>query len=264
MKIPLSVFIIAKNEEKRIFKTIDAVKNFADEIIVVEDGSTDNTVETAEKAGAKVVHNKWKGYGPQKKFGENLCKNKWVLSIDADEEVTSELADEIIELFTKKNSDKHCEFSGYKIKITNTLWYEKRPNRFAGYINRIRLYDKSKAGFKNSTVHDCVIIKDVAENSREEQKRTKQLKNIIIHRPIISIEQKISKINFYSTLQAENAILKRKKSSTLKITFGFTAIFFKYYILKRYFIYGIDGIALSMIDAFAQFLKYYKIKELNR
>jgi glycosyltransferase involved in cell wall biosynthesis len=261
MKLPLSVFIIAKDEEKRIAQTINSVKSFADEIIVVEDGSKDNTVMVAEKAGAKVVHNKWQGYGPQKIFGEKLCKNNWVLNIDADEEVTGELTDEIINLLTKKKVD---QYTGYKIKITNTLWYEKKPRWFANHINRIRLYDKRKAGFRNSTVHDCVLIDGVKEGSKEEKKLTKQLKKRIIHRSIVSIEQKISKIDFYSTMQAANAVAKGKKGSAIKVIFGFPVFFFKYYFLKRYFIYGIDGIALSNIDAFANFLKYYKIKDLNR
>lgn len=102
-KLPISVFIIAKNEEDRIFSVINAVKDFAEEILVIDSYSDDNTVKIAENAGAKVVQNKWNGYGPQKVFGENLCKNKWILNIDADEEVTKDLALEIKKLFLNED-----------------------------------------------------------------------------------------------------------------------------------------------------------------
>ena len=105
-KPPISVFIITKNEADRIIPIINAIKDIADEILVIDSGSTDKTVEIASGLGAKVVYNQWVGYGPQKVFGENLCHNNWILNIDADEEVSEELALEIKHLFFENKQDQ--------------------------------------------------------------------------------------------------------------------------------------------------------------
>ena len=93
--VPISCFIIAKNEELSIERSIKSVKNICDEIIVVDSGSTDRTIEIARNLGAKVVFNEWPGYLAQKIYGESLCSHDWVLNIDADEEITEKLQEEI-------------------------------------------------------------------------------------------------------------------------------------------------------------------------
>ena len=109
--IPISVFIITKNEEDRIEKVINAVKNFADEILVIDSGSIDKTVELSQSAGAQFYFNQWNGYGQQKIFGEQKCRNNWILNIDADEEVSPELSQEIINIFGQKIDDIFFIFS---------------------------------------------------------------------------------------------------------------------------------------------------------
>ena len=99
-KLPISVFIIAKNEADRIATTIGSVREWVDEVIVIDGGSTDETIAVAKENGAKVEYNQWAGYGLQKRFGEDLCQNNWLLNLDADEEISQELAQEIQELFT--------------------------------------------------------------------------------------------------------------------------------------------------------------------
>ena len=87
-RLPLSAFIISKNEADRISRPIKSVIDWVDEVIVVDSGSTDDTVAVAERLGARVVHHEWKGYGAQKRHGEDQCRNHWLLNLDADEEVT--------------------------------------------------------------------------------------------------------------------------------------------------------------------------------
>ena len=94
-KLPISCFIIALNEADRIEKTIKSVKDLVDEIIVIDSGSTDGTQKLAEDMGCKVFYNKWNGFGPQKRFGEDCSKNKWLLNLDADEYLSDEISDEI-------------------------------------------------------------------------------------------------------------------------------------------------------------------------
>lgn len=252
----ISVFIITKNEEDRIANAINAVKNFADEILVIDSGSTDNTTEIARNLGAAVISNQWQGYGPQKVFGENLCKNKWILNIDADEEVLPELALEIKELFTKNNQD---QFFGYKIKIVNKFFGEKKPKRLAYYYNQLRLYNKEYYGFKDSTVHDSVILKNP-----DTKNKVGQLKNSIAHQSFRSYKHWIEKINSYSEMQAINDFKRGKKPGVLKILITPIFAFIKGYLIRRYFIYGFKGIIYSYIFAFGRTIKLIKTRELFR
>ncbi len=252
VKIPLSVSIIVKNEEDRILSAISAVKDIADEIIVVDSGSDDKTCQIALKAGAKVIYNKWPGYGQQKIFAEKQCKNDWILNIDADEELSKELRKEIIELFANK---KHNKFYAFRIKIVNKFRFEEKPKKYAYYYNQIRLYNKKYAGFKNSSVHDSVTL--IEENP----KKIGQLKNIIFHQSFRSFSHWIDKINSYSQMQAVDAVKKGKKSNLLKVFISPIIAFFKAYIIRRYFIYGIDGIIYSKLYALSRFIKQIKIRE---
>lgn len=253
IKIPLSVSIIAKNEEDRILSAIKAVKDLADEVVVIDSGSEDKTCQIALKAGAKVIFNKWPGYGQQKIFAEKQCKNEWILNIDADEEVSKELRKEIIEIFANK---KHNKFHAFRIKIVNKFRFEEKPKKYAYYYNQIRLYNKKHAGFKNSSIHDSVVLKKKGDD------KLGQLKNIIYHQSFRSFTHWIDKINSYSSMQAVDYVRKKnKRPSLLKLFLSPIAAFFKAYIIRRYFIYGVDGIVYSKLYAISRFIKQIKIRE---
>lgn len=260
-KIPLSVFIIAKNEEARISKTLKAVVGWANEVIVIDSGSTDNTVKIAKQLGAKVLFNKWEGYGQQKIFGEKKCRNDWILNIDADEEVTNELKKEISKLFEHNLINKYL---GYRIEIVNTFPNEKTPKSFAYFYNQLRLYNKKEAGFRNSTVHDSVIIDGVTERSKKEKRLIGQLDGEINHYFIISLEHWISKLNRVSSMQALDAVQKGKTVSKWKLIFAPITGFLKAYFIRRYCIYGRRGIVYSYIYAMGHYMKYAKIIEMQK
>lgn len=250
--IPISVFIIAKNESDRIGKVIDSVKSFANEIILIDSGSSDNTCEIAQSKGVKVIFNEWNGYGQQKIFGENQCKNDWILNIDADEEVSRDLNLEIKNIFSKQQQP---DIAGYKIKIVNKFRFEESPKKLAYYYNQFRLYNKKYAGFKNSSIHDSVELRD-------KKFRILQLTNIVYHQSFRSFSHWIEKANSYSQMQAIESFRAGKSPSLLKIFFTPTFAFLKAYIVRRYFIYGVDGIIYSYIFAFSRFLKMIKTREL--
>ncbi len=254
-KNPLSVFIITKNEADRISEVILAVKEIADEILVIDSGSVDGTVEIAAKLGAKVIFNEWQGYGLQKVFGENQCRNKWILNIDADEEVSKELAAEIKDIFSKNLQEN---FFGFRVKIVNKFRFETKPKKFAYYYNQFRLYDKDYAGFNPSAVHDSVELKTGDLN------KIGQLKNIIYHQSFRSYNHWIEKINSYSQMQAFDSLKKNKCPSEIKILLTPLFAFFKAYIVRRYFIYGFEGIVYSRLFAFSRFAKAIKTRELFR
>ena len=104
-KLPISCFIIAKNEADRISKTIESVIDIVDEVIVIDSGSTDGTQNLAKELGCKVFFNKWSGYGPQKRFGEDCTKNEWLLNLDADEYLSDEIKSEILQTFENNNDN---------------------------------------------------------------------------------------------------------------------------------------------------------------
>ena len=255
MKTPLSVFIITKNEADRIADVINAVKQIADEVLVIDSGSTDNTCEVSAQAGAKVMFNKWNGYGQQKIFGENQCRNKWILNIDADEEVSPELTLEIKNIFEK---NLHENFSGFRVRIVNKFRFEKKPKKFAYFYNQLRLYNLDCAGFKDSSIHDSVCLK---ENNLAQ---VGQLKNIIYHQSFRSFTHWIEKINSYSQMQAEDSLKKGKCPSRLKVFFVPTFAFLKAYFVRRYFIYGFEGLIYSYLFAFSRFAKAIKTREVFR
>jgi glycosyltransferase involved in cell wall biosynthesis len=251
-KLPISVFIIAKDEEDRIPKPIKSVIDWTSEVIVIDSCSTDKTQEVSASLGAKVVFNEWKGYGPQKVFGETLCKNKWLLNIDADEEITSELKDEIFELF--KDGEPECKAYHMRIKVLGS--FDKKPHRFAPAHNQLRLYHKDYAGFKDSTVHDSVVAKEGVNC------KLGQLKNIVLHRTFRSYSHAIAKINRYSTMQAEHMFAHGRNPSALRIIIEPFISFFKGYFLKGYFLMGIDGFIEGLIYTFARTLRIIKAREI--
>ncbi len=250
-KIPLSVFIIAKNEEDRIANAIEPLTEISDEILLIDSGSTDKTCQIAEKKNAKVIFNKWQGYGPQKIFGEKNCKNKWILNIDADEVLSQKCVQEIYELFQNGKIDN---FQAYKIKIVNKFRFEKKPKKLAYYYNQIRLYNKDYGGFKNSSIHDSVQM-------RSAKQKIGNIKNIIHHQSFRSFSHWLDKINSYSSMQATDFMAKNKKPSNLKIFLSPILAFFKAYFIRRYFIYGLNGVIYSKIFAFSRFAKMIKIRE---
>jgi glycosyltransferase involved in cell wall biosynthesis len=253
-KISISVFIITKNEEDRIALAIESVKSLADEILVVDSGSDDKTVEIAKKLGAKVLFRKWEGYGPQKVFAEKKCKNKWVLNIDADERLSDEVVSEIRELFLNEEQEEYC---GYKIKILNQFFNEDKPNKWAYYYNQLRLYNKDFCGFKDSTVHDSVVLNN---EGKKLPNQIGKLKNIIAHESFRSYGHWIEKINSYSDAQALDAFKKGKNVSGLKILLTVILSFLKGYFIRRYFIYGFRGFVYSYVFAFGRAMKMIKIR----
>jgi len=253
-KIPVSVFIIAKDEADRIGKPINSVIKWVDEVVVIDSGSSDDTVGVATKLGAKVTFRKWEGYGPQKVYGETLCKNKWLLNIDADEEITPALRDEIIAMFENGEPGP----GGYKMKIKALSRFAEKPPIFAPHHNPIRFYHIDYAGFKDSTVHDSVVLKDSAKGI------TGQLKNDVLHRSFRSYSHAIAKINRYSSMQAEDMIRRGRIPSVMRIIFEPFIGFIKGYFIKRHFLMGIDGFIEGVIYSFGRTLRLAKAREMMK
>jgi len=249
MRAAISVFIITKNEEDRLPFAIKSVREWVDEVIVIDSGSSDNTVKIATDLGADlVVYHEWKGYGPQKVFGESKCKHNILFNIDADEEVSPALRDEIIALV-----DHGLKQSAYRIPIKTFSRFLNCVPKFAPSNNVLRLYDRRKAGFADSNIHDAVIIRNGEEG---------QLKGHMIHRCFRSYEHAIAKINMYSSMQAIDLYNKGRKPKAIRIVFEPFYSFLKAYLQDRYIFLGLEGLIEAFIYAFARTLRLVKAWEM--
>ncbi len=257
--IQLSAFIIAKNEATRITKAINSLKDLVSEIIVIDSGSSDNTVSIAQSLGAKVVFNQWAGYVKQKSFGENLCKNHWIINIDADEEISPKLRQEIKNLLEYGNIDKYMAYSLNTVIMHRN---DKNIRLFAPSNRVIRLYNRNFCNFSNNksdTTHDSVFFNNEAD---KESKLSHQLKGAVYHRSFTSIEQLVNKANFVSGEQAKDLINKGRIPSKFRIASEIIFLFFKAYFIRRYFVFGFDGFVDSIIFAFARFIRLAKAREM--
>jgi len=255
----ISCFIIAKNEETKIERAINSVKNIVDEIILIDSGSTDETVKIAENLGAKIVFNEWSGYLNQKKYGESLCKNDWILNIDADEELSLDLQEEI-DLIDQ--TDLISKYKAYRIKLVILHRLDEKPRKFAPSISPIRLYNKLYASFGanlGDSTHDDVKLGPNIDNKKDIFLLTKNA----LHRSGSSIEHLTNKANFYSSEQADAMFKKGRLVSNFRLIFEFPLWVFKAFFIRRYFIFGIDGFIDSMIFAYARFIRLAKLRELH-
>lgn len=248
---PISVFIIAKNEADRIGYSIKSVRDWVDEVIVIDSGSTDDTIAISKALGARVETHAWEGYGPQKVFGESLCRNNWLLNIDADEEISKELQETIRNLFEAGELPHHA----YRLNIKIMPRFADKPGALAPSNSPVRFYHKHYAGFKDSTVHDSVVFKQL------DNKGIGRLKGMVIHRCFRSFSHAVEKINFYSTMQAEDMLAKGRNPSGLRIIAEPFLTFLKAYFLRRYIFLGTSGFIESVIYSFARTLRLAKARE---
>ncbi|MEM5581132.1 glycosyltransferase family 2 protein [Roseibium sp. AS2] len=249
-RLPLSVFIIARDEADRIARPIESVIGWVDEVIVIDSGSNDDTVAVAERLGARVIPNDWPGYGPQKRFGEDQCRNDWLLNLDADEEVTPELADEIRTVFAEGS---HARADGWRIMIRDMYAHETAPAPWAYGYHQIRLYDRRKGRFSSSTVHDTVRPEPGA--------RIADLSGIMAHRSIRSLDFQVGKYNRYSGMQVADMRARGRRLPKFRLLSEFPVSFLKAYVVRRYWKYGWWGFILAMNYAHARFLRVAKAHE---
>lgn len=245
----LSVYIVTLNEELRLDRTLEAVSQVADEILIVDSGSTDKTEEIAKSYGAKFMFHEWKNISSQKKFAQDNCENDFVLSLDADEVLSPQLIEEI------NNIKKDNKYLAYKIKIKDMYPGDKKPKMFSKSYNLVRLYDRKIATMPDDLTHDRVVFLKNVEIG--------QLKSIVYHYSYVKLTKLWSKYNMYTDELLNTAIKTNKKYSKVRLVFEMPFQFFRYYILKRQFLNGWFGFINSVSLAYFRFLKIAKWVEYN-
>ena len=236
--LPLSCFIIAQDEADRIGRTIASVRDLASEIIVIDSGSSDETVAVAEAAGARVVFHAWPGFGQQKRFGEEQCHYDWLINLDADEVVSHELATEIRALFANANQPPLAVY-GMRVSIVYPGW--TRPRAFARDHYCLRLYDRRLCRFKDSTLFDSVDPGDEAVGD---------LRGVVEHYSVRSLADHARKANQRATY---NALHSKPKSAPVLLARAVVELpwnLFKYLFLRTHILGGWTGVRYAWIIAY--------------
>lgn len=245
--IPISVTILTKNSQKYLTQVLDSLRAF-DEVLIFDNGSTDDTLEIARGyPNVRIVEGSFEGFGPTHNKASNLAKYDWILSIDSDEIVTSEMVEEISRITLQDHAvysfPRHNYFNGKWIQWCG--WY---PDR------QYRLYNRTITRFSDAQVHEAILVEGMSPIS---------LKGPLIHYSYDTIADFLSKMQSYSTLFAEQNRHKKTSSPIKAILHGLFA-FIKSYVIKRGFMGGYEGFVISTYNGHTAFYKYLKLYEVNR
>jgi glycosyltransferase involved in cell wall biosynthesis len=237
----LSAIVITRDEEDAIGLCLDSLA-FCDERIVVDCGSKDATVEIARQKGARVEIHGWQGFGPQKNYALSLSGGTWVLSLDADERVTPELATEIIAAIGDDAVD------GWELPRLSSFC--GRPMRHSGWYPDyvLRLFRRGKARFDDAIVHERVICTGTV----------KRLNKPLLHRAMPTLEAALARVDRYSTAKAQMLAASGQRISFFTgITHGLFS-FLRAYILRAGFLDGAEGFLLAVVSAETSYYPYMK------
>ena len=240
----LSVFVTTFNNAETLDACLDGVA-FADEIVVLDSFSTDETLEIAARHGAQIHQHRFLGYGPQKQMALEHTTHDWVLLLDADEVVSPELGEEIRELLQAQPAAVGYELA----RREQVFWKMSAPGvRWNFYL---RLFDKRHGSVSDMPIHAAPKVSG----------RVERLKHCFWHFGERSIHIKVDKINHYSSGLVEDKIAKGKHANPLTLIFYPPFVFVRSYIFKRSFLDGWAGFIASVVMAFYAFLRYAKLFE---
>ena len=247
-QVPISVTVITFNEEKNISAAIRSVQ-WAQEILVIDSGSTDQTRSLAESLGAKVLYNPWKGYGQQKNFAQTQARHDWILSLDADEVVPHELADEIQETLQKNGKSVF----GYTLP-RKTFYLGRWISHGGWYPNPVmRLTFRPYSKWTEPHVHEVLEVEGP----------TRSLQQPLHHYSFKNIESQVLTNLRFSSLGARDLKKRGVKPSLSRILLKPVGKFLETYIIKRGFMDGIPGLFISINAAHSMFLKQAYLWEEN-
>jgi glycosyltransferase involved in cell wall biosynthesis len=243
----ITATIITLNEERNIARAIESLR-CCDEIVIVDSGSNDRTVELSENLGARVIESPWRGYSGQKNWAAEQASNDWILSLDADEALSEALEGEMWNL--KKNGPRHDAYTMPRLAqylgrwILHSGWY---PDR------KVRLYNRSKAKWVGDFVHEGVQVRG----------RIGHLEANLLHFTCDSLSEHLKSMDRYTTLAAEELVSHKRKIAVRHLIFDPFWTFFSAYFLKRGFLDGPEGLTIAYMAALYVFLKYAKARNMS-
>ncbi len=245
----ISAAIITLDEERNLGRCLASLRGVADEVVVVDSGSTDGTERLARDAGARFVTQGWLGYGPQKNFAVERTGGDWVLSLDADEALSDELRAALLRL---KAEGPRAD--AYEVNRLN--WYCGRFLRHSGWYpdRKVRLWRKGAARWSDATIHE---LAEVAPGARVER-----IPGDLLHYTIRDRAQHLATIERFTTLSAEALLRDGKAGQAWKRFLAPLASFLRGYVLKLGFLDGRAGWDVCRLSAYAAWLKYEKLRRL--
>ncbi|WP_333784743.1 glycosyltransferase family 2 protein [Thermocrinis sp.] len=241
----LSVLILTKNEEKNLPRAIESVKDIASEIVVLDSGSTDATVNVAKSLGAKVFYHPWDGYSNQLNRGVQVCSKDWIFVLDADEEVSEELRDSIREAISSNKAEVFmvCRQTYYLGGFLRHAWYPEW---------RVRLFKKGAVSFEGE-LHESAVFKGKAS----------KLRGNLYHYSYKNLFDQYEKTIKYAKIMAEINYRKGKKFRIYNLLFNPVWSFFKVFLFQMGFLDGLRGFAVAISAFIYTFLKYIFLLELE-
>jgi glycosyltransferase involved in cell wall biosynthesis len=244
----LSAVIITRDEERDVARTVGAL-GFADEVLVVDSGSADGTVEVCRSLGARVLQHPFQGFGPQKRWAVEQAAHDWVLCVDADEVVTPELAAAIRALLA--GGEPPC--AAYRFRFLTM--FMGRPLAHGPISRRlhVRLFDRRRARWTDVPVHEQVVTDGPVG----------ELAGAVQHYTVRDLSESIGKMDAYSTLAAAELVRRGKRRGALGLVFTPPLQFLRHYLLLQNFRNGIPGLAWSFMNAMGSIMKYLKARELE-
>lgn len=246
MKPSLSVTIITKNGAKTIEKCLMSVEKLADEIIVLDSGSTDNTIEICKQYTDQVFHTDWPGYGPQKRRAVEKATSEWILSLDDDEWLSTELQNEIINTL-KNPSAKLYGFPRHNMYCGHWITHGSVGKDIA-----IRLFKRGIATFNKKIVHEGLITNE----------KPHYLKSPLYHNSYLSYEALLDRLNQYTSLSAEERFNAGKKTTFKKAVVSALWAFIKAYFIRAGFLDGKIGFVVALTSAESSFYRHIKLLHL--
>lgn len=240
----ISATIITHNEERNLSRAIESLR-CADEILVVDSGSSDRTLQIAEKLGARVIDSPWPGYAKQKNLAAERAENDWILSLDADESLSEALEAEIWQL--KKSGPQYDAYTMPRLArylgrwIRHSGWY---PDR------KVRLYHRDKAQWVGDFVHESVKVDGSLGH----------MEGNLLHFTCESLAEHMKTMDRYTTLAAEQIVASRQKVTWGRLLFEPPWTFLNTYVVKAGFLDGVEGLAIANMAALYNFLKYAKAR----
>ncbi len=246
--VKITATLITLNEEENLPRALSSL-GCCDDIVVVDSGSNDRTVEIAREYGARVIERRFSGYADQKNFAAAVAQHDWILSLDADEALSDELEAEVREL--KRIGPRADAYQAPRLAQYMGKWI-----RYSGWYPdpKVRLYNRKKARWVGEYVHEVVEVGG----------RVGTLKGDLLHFTCRSFSQHLTTIDRYTTLAAKEMIAKGQRVRDVNLVVSPLWTFFRTYIIKRGFLDGMEGWVIAQMAAFYVFSKYLKARMMSR